>query len=223
MSKVIDVPGLQKAATREKLFERLPIVRFADNVDTREKQILVGAFRCIAEMGIAATTTRAVATRAELNQGSIHYYFRSKDQLLLGLMGALMGNSKGILETIRDADFTPVEKLYCVLRSGANFVRSDELLVLVSLWAHAYANGAAWRSTYKQSFTALRGVLMQIIDEGIEAGEFEKGDSKTLAETILTSVQGIGMHYKMVPQDFAGQDLGDRLFGLFAHMIVAGR
>jgi TetR/AcrR family transcriptional regulator, transcriptional repressor of bet genes len=221
MSKVIDVPGLAKPAAREKMFERLPIVRFVDNTDTREKQILVGAFCCIRDVGIAATTTRAVATRANLNQGAIHYYFRSKDQLLLGLLGALMGNSKGILEAIRDADLAPVQKLYCVLRSGANFVRSDELLVLVSLWAHAYAKGGAWRATYKQAFTALRAVLIEIIDEGIEAGEFQKTDSKTLAETILTSVQGIGMHYKMVPQDFAGQDLGERLFALFSHMVVA--
>jgi hypothetical protein len=36
-------------------------------------------------------------------------------------------------------------------------------------------------------------------------------------------VQGIGMHYKMVPQDFAGQDLGERLFALFSHLVVAGR
>src|SRR5688572_12016756 len=166
MSKVIDVPSLMKAATRQKLFERLPIVRFADNIDSREKQILVGAFRCIAEIGIAATTTRAVATRAKLNQGAIHYYFRSKDQLLLGLLQALMKNSKGILETIRDTDLTPVQKLYCVLRSGGNFIKSDELLVLVSLWAHAYTNGGAWRSTYKQSFTALKSVLMEIVEEG---------------------------------------------------------
>src|SRR5689334_5748368 len=168
--------------SREKIFARLPIVRFADNADSREKQILLGAFRSIADVGIAATTTRGVATRAKLNQGSIHYYFRSKDALLLGLMAALMQNSRGILETIRDADLSPMQKLYCVLRSGANFIRSDELLVLVSLWAHASANGAAWRSTYKQSFTALRAVLIEIIDEGIEAGDFQKADSKALAE-----------------------------------------
>lgn len=223
MSKIVDVPSLMKAASREKLFERLPIVRFADSTETREKQILVGAFRCIAEMGIAATTTRAVATKAKLNQGSIHYYFASKDELLHGLLAGLMTNSKGILETIRDAELTPVEKLYCVLRSGANFIRSDELVVLISLWAHAYTRDASWRATYKRAFTALRGVLMEIIAEGVESGDFQKGDSKILAETILTAVQGIGMHYRMVPQDFAGQDLGDRLFGLFSHMVVAPR
>lgn len=37
---------------------------------------------CIAEHGIAATTSRAITTRARVNLGSITYYFGSKDDLI---------------------------------------------------------------------------------------------------------------------------------------------
>lgn len=220
MTKVVDGPSLASLSVREKVFESLHTCRFTDVVDGREKQILVGAFHCIAEVGIAATTTRAVAQRADLNQGSIHYYFRSKDKLLLGLLKGLMKNSAGILRTIRDADLTPTEKLYCVLRSGATFIQSDELIVLISLWAHAYTQGGEWRSAYRQPFTELRSVLTEIVDEGIKGGDFRPADSKIIAETILTAVQGIGMHYRMMPSDFSSQSLGDRLFGLFSNMLL---
>src|ERR1700733_252916 len=75
---------------RDAVFASLKLPRFADLVQNKESEIIVAAFQCIGEVGIAATTTRVVARRAQLNQGLIHYYFRSKDALLLGAMKSLM-------------------------------------------------------------------------------------------------------------------------------------
>ncbi len=217
MTKVMKKRG---AAANKKpgwleVYGQLGLTRFADKAAGRESQILVGAFHCIAEMGIAATTTRAVANRARLNQGSIHYYFRSKDELLLGLLRGLRRNSADITRRIRDCALTPTEKLQCILKSGATFIQTEELLVTISLWAHAVAKGGIWRDTYRELFDDIRANLIDIIDEGIALGEFSNTDSKAVAETIITAVQGIGMHYMMDPADFAGESLSERLSGLF--------
>ena len=57
----------------ERVFNSLNLRRFADTVEGREEEIILAAFHCISEIGIAATTTRAVAQQADMNLGSIHY------------------------------------------------------------------------------------------------------------------------------------------------------
>jgi AcrR family transcriptional regulator len=196
--------------------ETLILPRFTERGEGREGQILVAAYHCIAEIGIAATTTRAVARRANLNQGSIHYYFASKDELLLGVMKGLMSNNVENARTVRLSNLSPTRKIYAVLRSGENFIlHGREVAVSVTLWAHALSQGGIWQETYRTLFDQFRAELVPIIEDGIAKGEFHVTDPKPVAETVITAVQGVGMHYLMNPADFAGESVGDRLAGLF--------
>jgi AcrR family transcriptional regulator len=217
MTKAVDQSAPSNAAGPFYAPLRLP--RFADRAEGREGQILVAALRCIVEKGIAATTTRAVAAKANLNQGAIHYYFRGKDELLLGVLKGLMDTSTENARIVRDSSLNPVDKVNCILRSGAAFILDDEVVASVSLWAHAIAKGGVWRDTYRRLFEEFRSVLVAIIDEGIAKGVFEVKDSNAVAETIITGVQGIGMHYVMSPSDFESYGLSERLTDLYMHFL----
>lgn len=204
----------------ERVFNSLNLRRFGDTVEGREEEIIVAAFHCISEIGIAATTTRAVAQKAGMNLGSIHYYFRSKDALLLGVLKQLMKHKVKLFNTIRRSNLTPTQKVYYLLRSGSNFMqRKEEVVATISLWAHALAQGGVWQSTYRRLFDELRGELKAIIDEGVESGAFHNTDSTMLAETIIVGVQGISMHFVMTPSDYERESLTDRLVKLFLPML----
>jgi AcrR family transcriptional regulator len=204
------------AEVNERVFNSLNLRRFADIVEGREEEIILAAFHCISEIGIAATTTRAVAQKAGMNLGSIHYYFRSKDDLLLGVLKQLMKHKVKLFNTIGRSNLTPTQKIYYLLRSGSNFMQHrEEVVATISLWAHAVTQGGIWRSTYRKLFDELRGELKAIIDEGLETGEFHNTDSTVLAETIIVAVQGISMHFVMTPADFERESLTDRLVKLF--------
>lgn len=196
--------------------------RFADRVAGRDGQILVAAYHCIAELGIAATTMRAVAQRAGVNQGLIHYYFASKNELLLELLRGLLENATAIMRTVRDSDLSPTNKIICVLRSGANFVqRREEVLVRISLWAHAMSQQGAWRETYRKLADDMQGALIEIVEQGVVTGEFHVTDARAVATTIIAAYQGIGMQYTVEPLDFAGKDVGDRLTSMFLKIVGA--
>jgi AcrR family transcriptional regulator len=204
------------ARVDERVFNSLNLRRFADIAEGREEEIIVAAFHCISEIGIAATTTRAVAQRAGMNLGSIHYYFRSKDALLLGVLRQLMKHKIKLFNTIRRSNLTPTQKIYYLLHSGSNFMQHrEEVVATISLWAHAVAQGGIWQSTYRKQFDELRSELKAIIDDGVETGEFHNTDSTVLAETIIVGVQGISMHFVMTPSDFQRESLTDRLGRLF--------
>ena len=219
-SKVVAVSADRRPPDYESAFALLDLPRFADVVGDRETEIIVVAFRCIAEVGIVATSTRAVARRARLNQGSIHYYFKSKEELLPGVLRRLMTHKTAIGRTIRRSDLTPTQKIYCLLRYGTNFMQDgEEVIVTVTLWAHAVTQGGDWTDPYRALFDEFRAEVVAMIDEGVASGELGNADSKVVAETIIMAVQGIGMHYLISPEDFAGQSLVDRMVGLFFRIL----
>jgi len=86
----------------------IQFTRFQDHLTGKEGQILLAAFQCVAEAGIAATSTRAIATRAGLNQGIIHYYFRSKDELLTRLLEIIFHNSTSNIEAMSASQISTV-------------------------------------------------------------------------------------------------------------------
>ncbi|MGZ2744340.1 TetR/AcrR family transcriptional regulator [Burkholderia stagnalis] len=53
-------------------------------------QIIQGAIDALAESGPAAVTTRKIAAKAGVNLATLHYYFESKDALLIGALEAIV-------------------------------------------------------------------------------------------------------------------------------------
>jgi AcrR family transcriptional regulator len=49
---------------------------------TPERRILLATLGCIGEVGLEATTVRAIAAKAGLNPAAVNYYYRSKDRLI---------------------------------------------------------------------------------------------------------------------------------------------
>jgi hypothetical protein len=82
----------------------------------------------------------------------------------------------------------------------------------------------AWRDTYRKLSGDMQGALIDIVEQGVAAGEFRVADTRAVATTIIAAYQGIGMQYTVEPLDFAGKDVGDRLTGLFLKIMgVASR
>ncbi|WP_164016716.1 TetR/AcrR family transcriptional regulator [Pyxidicoccus trucidator] len=88
--------------------------------DARERLITAG-YRVLAERGYEATTVKEVAREAGVNQGLVHYYFGSKDALLLAV--AKEARQQYMLELKRLRQETPTEQL-----AAASFAWGEKLL-----------------------------------------------------------------------------------------------
>ncbi|MFP2933987.1 TetR/AcrR family transcriptional regulator [Pyxidicoccus sp. 3LG] len=92
----------------------------APEPDARERLIAAG-YRVLAERGYDATTVKEVARVAGVNQGLVHYYFGSKDALLLAV--AKEAREKYMVELRRLREETPPERL-----AEAGFAWGEQLL-----------------------------------------------------------------------------------------------
>lgn len=177
----------------------LQLKTFNDYLKGKEGQILLGAFQCISQVGIAATTTRAIAKQAGLNQGIIHYYFRSKEQLLEKLLEVLFHNFTTNIEMIATCNLPPLEKLERVLDSGFGFIgpRKEEFIVFIAYWGHAISAGGEIYCLYQELFSRFRSAIVTIIEDGESKAVFKKGISYEFATFIIGMIQGLGLQYVM--------------------------
>lgn len=88
--------------------------------DARERLISAG-YRVLSERGYDATTVKEVAREAGVNQGLVHYYFGSKDALLLAVIEEARQQYARELKRLREE--TPPERL-----AAASFTWGEKLL-----------------------------------------------------------------------------------------------
>ena len=69
------------------------------NGEDRRAEIIAATIRVLARDGIAATTTRKIATEAHVNQATLRYYFGSKDDLLFAVLQEMMRVTQEVVQT----------------------------------------------------------------------------------------------------------------------------
>ena len=106
--------------------------------DLKRQKILEAAGKVLAQCGYAQTTISLVAEKAGVSRGLLHYYFKSKEEMLAQVIRETTENSNAMLGDIFDRHSTPeglAEGLTALLRDAAK--NNPELFYL-------YVEGFAW-------------------------------------------------------------------------------
>jgi AcrR family transcriptional regulator len=82
----------------------------------RRRAILDATRELVREHGFAGTTTRQIAERCELSEATLFFYFSSKDEILLSLLGQACDFWAEGLDAILTVDASPAERLEAVWR-----------------------------------------------------------------------------------------------------------
>ena len=195
---------------------------FGSRLEGKEGEIIHAAYRCVVEQGIAAATTHAVAAQAGINQGNIHYYFRTKDALLERLLQEIFENSMSNIQAVANSSLAPREKMSRILSLGSSLVggRKDELVVFFAFWAHAMSLGGRWREAYITLFRKFRGTIVTILQEGHWPHLNIVGGEEAAASMVVAIVQGLGLQYIMDPAAVGDADIDAALNDLFDNVFI---
>ncbi|NIV39325.1 MAG: TetR family transcriptional regulator [Anaerolineae bacterium] len=143
----------------------------------KEDQLLEAATHLFKEKGYHSTSMQELADAVGMQKGSLYYYIEGKDELLHRLMERATSFMAAQIDEIYASDLPPARKLRWALETHA--VTMMEHLDLVAVYLHEYRNlpperlaeALAVRKHYEQ-------VLMQIVEDGITAGEFREVNVK---------------------------------------------
>lgn len=138
-----------------------------------------------AEVGVDSVTIAEVAKRAGIARSAVYNHVPDKHGLVLAAVHRTIDQAGARLAQAVDAQTTP----------------SDQLAVYVreTLWSHASEQGAGddlmpmltpeEQRQLMQMFAPMRAVLEQVIERGIQSGDFA-GDVRPLADVVWSLLAG---------------------------------
>jgi len=194
--------------------------RKVDKIKKKE-EILLAALRVFARKGFYKTKMADIAEESGVGKGTIYEYFRSKEELLgKGFEFLLKGMNK-FIDELSNKNILPSEKIRMLIETTMDeFTRFGEGLikVIMDFWAegvksnHPDILGSIDLKSFYQNFRLL---IAEIIQEGIEKGEFRNCDSMMEASILIASMDGLTLQWIMSPELFTIKDLTNSVIDHF--------
>lgn len=159
----------------------------------RVPQILLAATEVVGRRGLGVATVAEIAEHAGLSKALVFKYFRSKDELVAGLVrsifeavqGPQRGDGTSCAATILDWS---QEVADAITGNPAFPAIAAELLATAS-------RDSALRAIVTAAYGRLQGELAALITAGIDEGEFRHVDADAVAVAILAQMEGCNALY----------------------------
>ena len=175
---------------------------------SKKADIINALYKCLYINGVSGITMRQIALEAGINLGSLHYYFKSKENLLMEFQEALFNRFiDDVKARYKDLD-PPVKKLDAFFYGGRDFVlkQKELVVVLIDVWSFSIRN-TQMQESFANLYDKLAGVMDGILEEGEREGVFNAIQKKTLSRLYVSFVEGTGLNYHMTKVGF---DVGEQ-------------
>jgi len=153
--------------------------------DTRQR-LFEAAVELIAEQGFSATTVDDIAERAGVAKGTVYYNFPSKTALFEDLLrhgvGLLTADFRAAV-----AGRPPGEAVSALVRAQLEYIRryrSFAQLLLSEMWR----TNREWQQTLKLLRDEAIGVIADVLQSGVDSGEFAADLDVRLSSSALFGV-----------------------------------
>ncbi len=182
----------------------------------KEEKIFAQAVRIFKEKGYHATSVQDIADAVGLQKGSLYHYISSKEELLLKIFERSTGALTQRLQEIRDSDHSPTEKVQHAIAAHLVALTTQLDLYTVYLSERRVLTGRIHSQVRTEAERTAR-LLEQIIQEGIDSGEFREIDSKMAAHAILGMCNWLYQWYSPT-----GRLTAEQIASIFSDLVIHG-
>lgn len=187
---------------------------------TREKLLDTAAAE-FAELGYSRANMSLISVKAGFGKGTIYNYFGSKHDLLLAVVEHAMNL---LTRKIRDETAgidDPVEKMKRCLEVDFRFmVENDELSKVII--REGFAAGPQKQVEFLAKFAPISSLLIEMLDEGKEAGRFRRDVDSGWATLVAQGIVGYMLLARWIlePAQLTHQQLADLMYKCFVEGIL---
>jgi AcrR family transcriptional regulator len=170
--------------------------------DKKAQAILHAARRCLSERGYAAATIADIATEAGVSRGLLHYYFKSKEDLLAQVVRAGTDGYVELLEAMFARTESADDLAKELVVATRTIVESDPTFVSLTMdyWTLAHESplvGHELKDLYRQLIGAIEEGLEEAESRGIIKPKIALGP---LAALLLAMTDGFVMQLHIRPE-----------------------
>jgi len=162
-----------------------------DVSEERRNQILDAATEVFTQKGFQKARMDDIVERAKLSKGTLYWYFKSKDEIILGIFDRIFGDDLPVLKLLAEENQPAMERLHAYLNQNIRSLKwmlgfaplSLEFLSLA--FRHKY-----FREAFQRYLERHLELLVSIIQQGIDSGEFRAADAEEVAITLSAIFEG---------------------------------
>ena len=160
------------------------------------EEIHDAALTCFAEQGFYGASMRTIATRAGTSLSNLYNYYPSKSDLLFAVLKHANDQLLNRLErTIASAKSSAKAKLQAAVRAYVGWVVSDPQAATVALGEFRYLSGPL-RDQLVGERDKTQGYFLDLIEEGVQSGEFSTARVHESARAVLLLCSTISTWYR---------------------------
>lgn len=164
--------------------------------------------RCFGDRGYHLATMDDLARAAGLSKGSLYWYFRSKEDLLLALFDAFSREVLASFQELEESDLPVIEGLEEV--GTATIERLGADLPMTRAWLEFFAHPQA-RQRMARDYNEVRDRVARLLTRAAERGELRPVDVESTAAGFVAAVEGL-LIQAFVDPDFDARALWPRFF-----------
>lgn len=169
--------------------------------EARRRQILDAAEKVFVKRGIDKARMDDIVQESGLSKGALYWYFKSKDAIVSALVGHVLISEMREAEALVHADGSATERLKLFIEYAVReYKRFEKVLPLAYEFVAHAARSKAVRETVILYFNRYKEILAEVIQQGIDNGEFQPRDPDTMAMSIISMYEGMAMLWFIEPE-----------------------
>ena len=179
--------------------------------DERREDILRHALRLFAAKGLHATKISDIAASAEMSQGLLYHYFRSKEEIFTELIRRAFERMNSAALELEKLPLPPKEKIRMAIEQLLRSINESEEFASTVLFN---AQAGISEATPEEAKAILReqsmvpyGVVERVLRAGQADGSIKPHDAKQLSVVFWTMIKGLAMHKAVYGDDYTPPDM----------------
>jgi AcrR family transcriptional regulator len=156
--------------------------------DIRQEEIKQAVLDIIFTDGLKNLSTRNLAKRIGMCEGSIFRHFPSMHDIIIALIEDVQNDFIGKLRTVANSSLPPTERLEHFLCSTVNYLTANKGITMLLFSEASHNNDADMKSSLRQIFNTQKKLVSKIILDGIAIGLW---DENIAVENVVTLYMGI--------------------------------
>jgi AcrR family transcriptional regulator len=176
----------------------------------RKNQILDAAMLVFARSGFHEARMDDIVQESGLSKGTLYWYFKSKEEIIIAISQRLFATDIESVEGLLKAEGTVSERLQQLIRERVQGLQemSDVVAILVEFYAVALHQDGV-RQLIRTYFQSFHDLLVALIQQGIERGEFRPVDALAAATALDAVFEGLIVRWLIDPDAVQWASLGE--------------
>ena len=154
----------------------------------RRDEILDAAGRLFVAKGYAATTINDLLEEVGIARGTLYHHYRSKEQVLQGLIRRHGDRLLAVLDEVRACDQPALLKLGACLASLTP-QDSDQAALVAEL--STAGDAAMFMTSLDDLVVRLAPAIAEVVEQGVDEGVFDTAHPLTTVRVLLVAIHGL--------------------------------